>query len=331
MEKLDCAQFVLKVGLDAALKIFGEQVWDKAKLTFEQWSSLNNRIVNDRVFNTKIMAKLVETASTWEHWFQLWGKAPAESSLRQLIVEKIKEELKTLTTFDQVQRWRSNSLGFDFDGYYKELNMVWLDRLVEVASSIQDWKMVRNAALNSKYGNNDLAAKALTKMVDCAARTGTAEVWEQVYHETPVGSHTWQALDCFFKQATTFEDWHSVWYRARAKNNSDLAKIAWQKVVASASTFQEWRSVFWGNEENDAATKELCANKVRKLAQTFKDWSSLYTSKKIDSGIKADVLAQMLARAKTLDDWYDVWYWTPEGSVEKAQALEKVRSFVKLD
>ena len=330
-QQMDCAQFVLKVGLNAALKIFGEQVWDEAKLTFEQWNNYSDWVVHNQAFDAKITAKLVETASTSSHWLQLWGIVPAESSLRPLIIEKIRAELKILATFDQVQNWKPMSMRFDSNGKWKDLNAVWLERFVEVATSVWHCSMVREEARHLRVGNKDLAAKALAKMVDCAIRTGTVEDWERVYHETPVGSHTRQALAYFADQAKTFEDWYNVWYRAKDKDkDSDLAKIAWQKIINRASTFQEWRSIFWQNEANYTITQEWCASKVRKLAKTFEDWSSLYTSNNSDSIMKADALAQMLAKVETLDDWYKVWHWTPEGSEVKTQALEKVRSFVNL-
>lgn len=329
MKKLDCAQFVLKAGLDAALQIFGEQVWDKAKLTFEQWSSKSDYVGHDQAFGAKVLAKLVETASTRDHWLQLWQMAPADSLLRLVVIEKIKEELKTLTTFNQVQSWLSTSLSFAFafEREWKELRAVWLDRLVEVATRLWDWKIIRNEALNSRFGNNDLAAQALTKMVDCATRTGTAEDWKCVYREAPVGSHTKQALAYFANQAETFDEWFSVWYGARDRDNG-IARFAWREMITRASTFSDWFSIL-AHDKDDVAANELCLNKLLGLAKTFEDWVSIYQSG--DDKTKASALVQVLAKASTLDDWLSVWYSTPDGSEAKAQALEKVRSFVKLD
>lgn len=329
-QRMDCTQFVLHHGLETALEIFGEQVWDKVKLTFEQWAEKHQRSRDNQEFSAKILAKMVQTASTRDHWFKIWGVVPADSPLCLVCIEKFKEELKTLTTFDQVQKWQGISLRLDFKGEYKEVNAVWLERLVEVASSLQDWSIVRYEVLQRRFSNSDLAAKALNKMVECAKAANTADAWQVVYHETPIGSHTKQALAFFADRAETFEDWYNVWYRARDKDN-DLANSAWRKVIARASTFDNWRSIFWNDKENGGIARELCKSKVRQLAKTFDDWLSIYTSNHIDGEMKADALVQMLAKAETSDDWLCVWRWTPEGSEAKAKALQKVRSFVSLD
>lgn len=329
-QEIDCTQFVLWKGLETALAIFGEQVWDKAKLTFEQWDSHSDRVGHNQAFDAKVLAKLVETASTSGHWLQLWGMVPADSSWRPLIIKKIKEGLQTLTTFDQVQKWQPMSFRLDFKGEWRKLNEVWLQRLAELANSFEEWSVVYWSADKAKLDNsNHPAMQALDKM---ANRAMTAGDWERVYHESPKGSLTQKRALSGLEQLAgkSFDSWHRVWSWAKDVDD-DLAKRARMNTLGNATTFGEWHFIFACETREDADLREFCIRKLVKLAETFNDWLAIYQAKEVSDSLKASALGQLVAKAGTLDEWLSIWYATPEGSAVKAQALKMVRSFVKLD
>ena len=319
----DVTAFVQRVGLQTALEILGEDVWKYIKFSFEEWADAYRRGVNadNQEAKAKILAKMAEAASVTEHWLSIWGKVPAENPLRALVVEKIKERLQLLTTFDQVQEWQPLGFRLDFQGECNELNAVWLQRLAQLAVGFEQWKTVFYAASEK---DSYLAVKAMDKMVEQATN---GRRWLSVYHEAPNGSEAMKkALGYFVGQAKTYQDWFDVWYRARDKDN-DLGKSDLQKVLDSTKTFNEWFSIL-SNNKDDTVLREFCIGKLLELAESFREWLNIYTSS--DGQIKANALYKLQTKAKTLDEWLDIWRWTPKGSGDNNGALERVRGFVKM-
>lgn len=317
---MDCTTFVLKVGLQEALEILGEDVWKYTKFSFEQWDQQRRDNRENPVLVKKILPKMVETASTRENWLDILCVA---SDSRSLVIEKIKDLLMSLTDFDQVQKWPSNTA-------IREVDEAWLQRLAEVANCARHWRIVCSyATCDSRWKNSDLATLGLTKMVECATKSGKVRDWEMVYHEAPSGSPAQKtALSGLARLAKTYEDWRSVWYRTGGIDDN-LAKDALCSVIDKAETFDQWFSIFANSNKWDAPTRELCMYKLVKLAETFEDWKRIYQISA--DQIKSNALSQLLAKAETVDDWLSVRQWTPEGSEAKAKALEWLKKFVIME
>lgn len=316
----DCTAFVLRVGLVDALEILGEDVWEYTKFTFLQWNQQHRACRGKPELAKKILPKMTEIASTREDWFKILRLVPES---RGLVIEKIKDMLTPLTDFNEVNKWPSIS-------ELPEVDKAWLQRLAEVANCAEHWRMVSShATCNPELKNSELAAQALTKMVECARKSGKVRDWELVYYESPSGSNTQkEALAYLAQLAKTYDDWKTVWCRAIDRYN-DVAKFALSKTCDSAETFDEWFSILSINKKEDLNLRLFCLNKLLKLAKTFEEWFSIYMS--IDGHIKDDALEWMLSKAQTVDDWRSVWHWTPEGSEAKAKALQWLKGFVIME
>lgn len=323
---VECGEFVQRVGLKTALEMLGEQVWDKAKLTFEQWDHERRMHNYDPEFQQKILVKMAQVASFRDQWLMVWAVAPAKSPLCLLAMEKIKEMLEALGTFDEVRAWPSKSqllLGFDLDGEWAEVSTVWLQRMAKLAESMEHWQTIFSLTCMLNLGS-DLRAQALAKKEQYAK---TFEDWRTIYHDASHGSPARKRAVSNMARLAQDHEWSTVWHLAE-KDYDDLAKSALLGAIASASTFDDWFSILAHSKE-DKAIRELCINKLLGLAKTFANWMSIYQGS--DGQIKDNALDQLLAMADTLDRWLSVWRWTPEGSAVKAQALKKVSGFVKLD
>ena len=328
---MDCTQFVMEVGLEEALEIVGEEVWDKAKLTFEQWGVLFYMRNPAPALKPKILGKMAQTASDRDQWLEVFIESPEGSPTRLLAIEKIRDILKTLPTFEAALVWRPIKIIVDIHGEWIEVKTVWLQRLTEVAETFAHWIEIYNLGLKNQlnvFGDSDLAAKALVKM---RQRAKTKDDWLSVYSATPDGNPEKEnALANMARLAKTHDDWWRVWFEVKDKNNF-FSTTATLEMLGSASTFKQW-SLICSYLEKDLVRK-LCIPKLLELVETFYDWLCIYkkNSDQIDDQIKVVALSQLLAKANTFDQWLDVWRWTPKGSAANVLAQQKVRGYVKLD
>lgn len=321
----DVTAFVERVGLTDALEILGEDVWKYTKFSFEQWAEEHNPCMYDQALKAKVLAKMVEIASVTEHWLKIWHLAPADSVEHRLVIEKIKERLNLLTTFEEVQKWQPFDFRLDFQGKNKKLNTLWLQRLAEVAIGFEQWKAVFYEANNLPTKNSDVSDLALANMVGNATN---GRRWLEVYHAAQDGSFAQKkALDYFFNQAKTYDDWFDVWYRARNKDEN-MAKLALAKAVRSAETFSQWHQLFSHHKDNQTL-RDLCLEKLVPRAKTFYDWLCVYQAS--EGQAKLDALEQLLTKPENVGDWLHIWHHTPEDSKAKARALHWLQSFVIRD
>ncbi len=311
-------EFVLKVGLEDALILFGEQVWDKAQLTFEEWYSQQVSLRHNQELSEKILEKMLQLASTRSQLVKLWKRSPEESPVRSLIIERFKGLLNKMTSFEEVLMSEENQI--------KVMRAPWLQKLAELATGFQNWLTVLYQS--NSFGlevSANLAAHAKTMMAQCAV---TAEEWEKVFHNSARGTSTKkQAVSKLYELAKTYEDWSKVCHWA-SNEDEGLAKRARANALGVATTFNEWFSIFCDVKE-DADLRQFCMNKLLKLAKNFDNWLTIY---QVSEGqLKSYALEELLEKASTLEDWEKVWRWTPDGSREKGRAAFNICRFVKID
>ena len=316
---MNITEFVLKVGISDALDIFGEGVWEKVNLTFDQWEEQFVKWGKDRRLQKQIFAKMVQTASTVEHWTKhIWRLEPKDESLRLLGLQKIKEEYGAVDSLEQLAVW-----GMTF---IKDVDLIYLQRAAELAKTTEDWQQVTAWA---RHVTGKLEAHAFQNLMRCAANEKTFHGWELAYHETlPENPERKEILSSLIELAQTYEEWFKVWYWSR-HDYKDLEKRALPQALAKASTFDNVFAIFLNSEEGGNA-KLLSTAKLWRSAENFGfgEWLAVY---KVSGGeIKEAFLNKMLEKATTLDDWLKVWRSTPDGSGAQGVACCRVRSFVDL-
>ncbi len=97
-------------------------------------------------------------------------------------------------------------------------------------------------------------------------------------------------------------------------------------IASSATTFEEWQSVYWDTLKGSEERKAVLA-KMSELAKTFAEWQFVYWRTPEGSAEQKAVLAKMSELAKTLEEWQSVYWDTPEGSAEQKAAIRKLATF----
>ncbi len=334
----DVTAFVERVGIQTALEILGEDVWKHAKFTFEQWDSTYRIGVNENDLSTKakVLEKMVNNAFVIENWLKIWKLLPADHPLRLLVIEKIKERLQLLSTFDKVLKWQPTELQMDFHREWEAINEVWLQRLLELAEMAKHfeyWQYVLYEA--ERRSDSALAVKALDKMVECADKTKSVTHWDKIYHkapnDSPLKKNALKKMIFLVQDGDrTFPTWRDIWHKTQGVG-SDLEGYALSKVLNYASNFEEWFSIFAGTKDN-VKVRAFCLDKLVTLAEIskkFRHWLALFQSG--EGELKDRALAQILDKAEDVDNWCDIWQWAPEGSEAKAKALKWLQGFVVRD